>query len=162
MKAPLELNRRGLLLAGTALMTVGCAAPAVQVYEIRTSRDDGCICCAGWATKLEETGRFSVTMLEAGEAPDFKRSAGVPDGMAACHTAMIGPYVIEGHVPADDILRLLAEKPRDVLGLVVPGMPSGSPGMEQPNGAQDAFVVYAFKTGGVMEAFSHYPAAGPS
>lgn len=155
------LNRRRLLIAAP-VMLAGCAPQAPKVYDLQTSRDDGCTCCTQWAKTLEATGRFRISMFDAGDLPSFKRSVGVPEGMAGCHTAMAERYVIEGHVPAADILRLLEQKPAGVLGLVVPGMPRGSPGMEQPNGAKDEYIVYAFKAGGVKEEFAHYPGSAPA
>jgi hypothetical protein len=160
MKTPLKLDRRTLLLATPALVT-GCAQ-GPRIYDLKTSRDDGCLCCTHWAKTIEATGRFRVTMFDAGDMPTFKRSVGVPVGMAGCHTAMAEKYVIEGHVPAEDILRLLEERPKHVLGLVVPGMPRGSPGMEQENGAKDEFIVYAFKAGEVTEEFARYPGNQPA
>lgn len=159
MISPPRLHRRALLLAAPVVLA-GCGGP--RVYDLKTSRDDGCLCCSQWAKVLEATGRFRISLFDAGDAPSFKRSVGVPEGMAGCHTALAENYVIEGHVPADDILRLLAERPKDVLGLVVPGMPRGSPGMEQANGAKDAYVVYAFKAGGVTEEYASYPGARPA
>ncbi len=150
------VNRRSLLLVPPAFAIAGCKTTP-KIYELKTSRDDGCMCCSSWAEQMEATGRFRVAMFDAGDLPSFKRSVGVPVGMAGCHTALVESYVIEGHVPAEDILRLLDEKPKGVLGLVVPGMPRGAPGMEQPNGTKDAFVVWAFKVGDVKEEFASYP-----
>ena len=151
------IDRRGLLIASPALLALAGCNNAPRIYELQASRDEGCMCCGEWVKTLEATGRFKVTMFDQGDAPSFKRSAGVPEDMAGCHTAMVEKYVIEGHVPAADILRLLDERPKGVLGLVVPGMPRGSPGMEQPNGAKDAYVVYAFEAGGVTREFASYP-----
>jgi hypothetical protein len=147
------LSRRRLLLTTTAVLVSACAQ-GPKVYDMKVSRDDGCTCCTAWADVMEKSGRFRVTLFDAGDAPEFKRSVGVPRGMGACHTAMIGNYVFEGHVPAEDILRFMEEKPAGVLGLVVPGMPRGSAGMDQPNGAKDTFIVYAFKTGGATTEYA--------
>ena len=149
------LSRRRLLLMTTALLASACAQ-GPKVYDMKVSRDDGCTCCSAWADLMEKSGRFRVVMFDAGDAPTFKRSVGVPKGMGACHTAMIGDYVFEGHVPAEDILRFMEEKPAGVLGLVVPGMPRGSAGMEQPNGAKDDFIVYAFKAGDATSEYAHH------
>jgi hypothetical protein len=149
----MHLSRRHLLLTTAAIAATACAQ-GPKVYEMKVSRDDGCTCCSAWAEVMEKSGRFKVTMFDAGDAPTFKRSVGVPVGMGACHTAMIGNYVFEGHVPAEDILRFMDEKPEGALGLVVPGMPRGSAGMEQPNGAKDTFVVYAFKAGGATSEYA--------
>lgn len=150
------LDRRTLLLASPVLLGLAsCNGP--RIYTLQASRDDGCLCCGEWVKTLEATGRFNIMMFDQGDVPSFKRSVGVPEGMAGCHTALVETYVIEGHVPAADILRLLEQRPRGVLGLVVPGMPRGSPGMEQPNGAKDAYTVFAFEAGGVAREFATYP-----
>ena len=151
------LDRRSLLIASPVLLGLAGCNNAPRIYDLQTSRDDGCLCCSQWAKVLEATGRFRISLFDQGDAPSFKRSVGVPEGMAGCHTALVEKYVIEGHVPADDILRLLAERPKGVLGLVVPGMPRGSPGMEQPNGTKDAYTVFAFEAGGVSREYASYP-----
>jgi hypothetical protein len=119
----MNLHRRHLLIAAPVLIA-GCQTPP-KVYNLRASRDEGCTCCSAWADAMQATGRFKVSMFDAGGLPAFKRSAGVPESMAGCHTAMAENYVIEGHVPPEDVLRLLEQKPRCILGLVVPGMPRG-------------------------------------
>lgn len=84
-----------------------------------------------------------------------KREQGVPSQLASCHTALVEGYVIEGHVPAADIKRLLEERP-DVRGLAVPGMPMGSPGMESPTGQKEPYSVIAFRTDGTTEVYSRH------
>ena len=86
----------------------------------------------------------------------IKQRFGVPNDLASCHTAAAAGYVIEGHVPPQDILRLLRERPSAIKGLAVAGMPLGSPGMETPNGARDAFNVVAFGARGEREIYAHY------
>lgn len=135
---------------------VGACQQTPRVYDLEVSRDAGCSCCHVWTEVMQASGRFRVTMIEAPDLPALKRKLGVPSGLGACHTAIVEGYVIEGHVPADDILRLLAERPPGVKGIAVPGMPRGSPGMEQPNGAVDAFTVVAFDVNGVQSDFSHH------
>jgi hypothetical protein len=83
-------------------------------------------------------------VVEEEDIVAFKRKAGVPAPFSSCHTALIAGYVIEGHVPASDILRLIDAKPAEVLGLAAPGMPVGSPGMEVPSGARESYEVLAF------------------
>jgi hypothetical protein len=158
MTHPDRFSRRTLLIAGSAAVLSGCAQ-GPRVYDLQMSRDDGCICCADWAKSIEKTGRFKVSMFDAGDLPSFKRSVGVPVGMGACHTAKVEGYVIEGHVPAADILRLIEERPEGVLGLVVPGMPRGSEGMEQANGQKDDFTVWAFRAGGEKLEYHTYATA---
>jgi len=85
-----------------------------------------------------------------------KARYGVPSTLYSCHTAIVDGYIIEGHVPAADIQRLLAERPEGIVGLAVPGMPAGSPGMESPDGTTQPYDVIAFTTTGAMSVFSSY------
>lgn len=96
-------------------------------------------------------------MRDETNMPALKRRLGVSDDLASCHTAEVEGYVIEGHVPAEDIVRLIEQRPAGVKGLAVPGMPIGSPGMEQV-GRRDAFDVIAFRANGSRDVFSHYAA----
>ena len=107
--------------AGQATAT---AADTVVVYKSPT-----CACCTKWVDHIEENGFVAVTH-DLDNLETIKRTLGVPAGRVSCHTATVGGYTIEGHVPADLIRRLIAENPRGVRGLAVPGMPMGSPGME--------------------------------
>jgi len=121
-------TRRWVLVAGAASMlqveTLSAAAqPVVTVH-----RDPNCGCCLGWVQHLQKAG-FSTKVLETKDLDAVKARLGVPDDLAACHTAEVSGYVIEGHVPAAALQRFLAEKP-NATGLAVPGMPIGSPGME--------------------------------
>ena len=103
-------------------------APADTMIVYKTPT---CGCCSKWVDQVEDSG-FAVVAhdIDNAELDATKRQLGVPAGRVSCHTATVGGYTIEGHVPADVIQRLLAEKPRGVKGLAVPGMPMGSPGME--------------------------------
>lgn len=120
--------RQGLFLfLGMAAATPALAAlPPVTVYK-----DANCGCCTAWARHLSDAG-FDVTTRDVTDLPERKRALGVPARLGSCHTAQVGGYVVEGHVPAASIKRLLQEKPA-ASGLAVPGMPIGSPGMEGPN-----------------------------
>lgn len=100
---------------------------------------------------------FQTTMINEADMPALKRRLRVPDDLASCHTAMVQRFVIEGHVPAADLRRLLEERPAGVIGLAVAGMPAGSPGMETPSGVRDAFDVIAF--GSERRIFASYPAS---
>ena len=137
-------------LTGGARTTFAAAEtyPPVQAY-----RNPGCGCCEKWAGLLRASG-FAVTMEDDAALDSRKAKAGVPAGLAGCHTAFIGGYVIEGHVPVDDIKRLLADKPA-VLGLAVPGMPAESPGMEA-GGPAEKFDVLAFTSDGSHTVFSSH------
>lgn len=128
-----DLHRRRLLglLAGGALASFACSARAETPPEAIVYRDPTCGCCHKWVEHLRANG-FAVTVRDSSRMAAVKAQFGVPKTLASCHTAEIGGYVIEGHVPADAIRRLLDQKPR-ARGLSVPGMPIGSPGMEGPN-----------------------------
>ncbi len=127
-----------------------------SVYDLEVSRDVGCFCCHVWTEVMQASGRFRVTMMDAPDLPALKQKLGVPAGLGACHTAVAEGYVIEGHVPAEDILRLLAERPKGIRGIAVPGMPRGSPGMEQSSGVVDDFTVIAFDANGVQSDYNYH------
>ncbi|KIC11663.1 metal-binding protein [Leisingera sp. ANG-M1] len=122
------MHRRSLLLAAAALPLV--SLPAAAQETIRIMKSPTCGCCTAWADHLAAAGLAT----EVRNVPDdqlwaMKEQLGITGDLASCHTALAGPYVIEGHVPTADIQRLLAERP-EARGLTVPGMPIGSPGME--------------------------------
>ncbi|MFZ1539661.1 MAG: DUF411 domain-containing protein [Chromatiaceae bacterium] len=117
----------GLLLTSALLSTAALAeGPKVTVYKSPT-----CGCCTQWISHLRKDG-FDVDPVDVKDLSIVKSMSGIKPEQASCHTAQVDGYVIEGHVPADDIRRLLAERP-DARGLTVPGMPMGSPGMDSPN-----------------------------
>ena len=137
-------------------LTMFTGAPALaQETPIDVNKNSGCGCCLGWMDHLADAG-FSPTGedLSANALMDLKLENGVPEDMVSCHTALIDGYVIEGHVPSDDIRRLLSEKP-DAVGLAVPGMPLGSPGMDQSRW-REAYDVFLINTDGSTEVFSSY------
>ena len=121
--------------------------------DITVYRSPTCGCCSAWIDHLEAHG-FSVRDVVTDDVADQKQRLGVPQKLASCHTAVIDGYVIEGHVPADDIKRLLNSR-RPVAGLAVPGMPAGSPGMEMGE-RKDDFPVVAFDRDGEFSLFNHY------
>lgn len=123
--------------------------PTITVWQSPT-----CGCCGDWVTHLEENG-FTVQTLLRHNVPMIKYRLGLPPDMASCHTAMVEGYIIEGHVPAADIKRLLKEQPL-ARGLAVPGMPVGSPGMEM-DGRVDDYAVLLFDADGETQVFSRYP-----
>ncbi|WP_246505424.1 DUF411 domain-containing protein [Microvirga antarctica] len=125
--------------------------------KVVVSKDPSCGCCSGWVNHLKAAG-FPVEIHETAEVNRVKVRLGVPDALASCHTAEVGSYVIEGHVPADAIKRLLAEKPK-AKGLAVPGMPVGSPGMEVEGVEPDTYEVVLFGPSG-QTTFARY--RGPS
>jgi len=145
-------------LGGIAVMVLvpstmlAYAAPAtMQVWK-----DPNCGCCKDWIAHLEKNG-FSTTVIEQGNSA-ARAHLGMPQKFGSCHTALIQGYVIEGHVPAADIQRLLKEKPK-ALGLSVPGMPIGSPGMDGPayDNWRDAYQVLLIQRDGSTTVFNTYP-----
>ena len=140
----------GLLIA--LVSSPGAAraeAPSVRVYKTAT-----CGCCSKWVRHLEEHG-FEVDAIDVANLGSVKRSNGVPPGLASCHTGLVGGYLIEGHVPASDVHRLLRERPA-IAGIAVPGMPIGSPGMEGPD--PETYRVFGFTSDGKISVFAtHTP-----
>jgi hypothetical protein len=139
-----------LLIAYAALTAPLAAEPKseVQVYKSPT-----CGCCEKWVDHLRAEG-FAVRTSDVADVTPIKLENGVAPELSACHTAFVGGYVVEGHVPASDIRRLLAERPA-VAGLAVPGMPVGSPGMEGPGAV--AYEVLSFGAQGVRVFSKHTP-----
>lgn len=119
----------------------------VTVYKSPT-----CGCCNAWVDHMREAG-FTVNAINTNDVDAIKRKHGVTRDLGSCHTALVGGYVLEGHVPAKDVKRLLAERPQ-VTGLAVPGMPMGSPGMEGMY--SDKYDVVAFDTAGGRKVFASY------
>ncbi len=117
-----------------------------------------CGCCGVWADHLKAAG-FPVEIRDTDDMHPVKQRLGVPAGKASCHTAEIDGYVVEGHIPASDIKRLLTERPT-VRGLVLPGMPAGSPGMEMPDGYVQPYTVELERTDGSTEPFAQHGQGG--
>jgi hypothetical protein len=130
-------------------------AHAAPGGPVEVWRSPSCECCGAWVAHLEQNG-FDVKVNATAPAmlDRIKRQAGIGEALAACHTGKVGAYVIEGHVPAADIKRLLAEEP-DAIGLAVPGMPVGSPGMEQ-DGKTEPYDVLLIKKNGTTEVFARH------
>lgn len=139
----------GALVFGFTQLRSGDELPEVTVFKSPT-----CGCCADWVAHLEEEG-FEVTTREMMNVQPMKENLSVPGQLASCHTAVVDGYVVEGHVPADDVKRLLRERP-DVTGLAVPGMPVGSPGMEMPGRGVDPYDVIAFGGTDGSTVFAHH------
>jgi hypothetical protein len=140
------------LSSAVALSLVGVAAVSQTRTPIAIVKDPGCGCCSKWIEHLEDAG-FKATVSESRDIDAYKDSKGVPRLARSCHTATVDGYVIEGHVPAADIRRLLKERP-SVAGLAVPGMPAGSPGMEVPGGRVDAYDTIAFDKAGKTRVYA--------
>ncbi|MEZ5798283.1 MAG: DUF411 domain-containing protein [Paracoccaceae bacterium] len=151
------LTRRNML-ALTAAFAAARPALGQDLPAIHVVKDAGCGCCNAWIGHIRDAG-FPVSFEEMPpeDLADLKASLGIAPDLASCHTARVEGYVIEGHVPAADITRLLAERP-DALGLTVPGMPYGSPGMG-PETEREAFDVLLIAKDGRASLFASYPAA---
>jgi len=137
-------------LGGYLYLGPGASAslPTVTVYK-----SPSCACCGDWVTHLRESG-FEVNINSRMNVQPVKRQLGVPGALAACHTATVGGYVVEGHVPAQEVKDLLRDKP-DVRGISVPGMPVGSPGMERGDRVEPYSVV-AFTPAGDTSVVARY------
>lgn len=134
-----------LSLAASPASAGPAIPPEVQVYKTAT-----CGCCVKWVDHLEENG-FRVRVQDVVDVAPYRKKGGVPAPLGACHTAFVDGYVVEGHVPADAVKRLLAEKPK-IAGLVVPGMPIGSPGMEMGS-RKDPYAILALGKDGATTIY---------
>jgi hypothetical protein len=130
-------------------------AKTVEPIVIEVYRSPSCGCCSKWLVHLKEN-QFDVIDHVTDDVQAIKDKYGVPENMASCHTALVNGYVVEGHVPASDIKKLLKLKPA-VIGISVPGMPSGTPGMEM-GGRKDAYQVVSFDKEKKYQVFSSYEA----
>ena len=127
-------------------------APAQALPLVVVHKSPSCGCCGLWVDHMRQAG-FQVEVRDEDNVNPVKERVGVPYGKGACHTAEVAGYFIEGHVPATDVKRLLVEKP-DAKGLVLPGMPMGSPGMEMPDGHAEPYTVELVRRDGTTAAFA--------
>lgn len=143
---------------GAALLVLaGRRADAASIFakpHLVVYRDPGCACCLAWVDHMRASG-FDVEVHDDTSMAERKDLMGVPAALRSCHTGTIGSYVIEGHVPASDVQRLLKERPK-VLGLASPGMPMSAPGMAQPGAKKVPFDVIAFEKGGVTRVYARH------
>jgi len=137
-----------LSASAPASSDVNAPKPRVTVFK-----DPNCGCCKSWVEHLRKHG-FDVAVRDTSDVSGAKRTGRVPEALHSCHTAFVNGYVVEGHVPAADIERLLKEKPH-IAGIGVPGMPAGSPGMEM-GGRVDRYDVTAFNRDGSTYVFAHH------
>ena len=152
MPSPI-FSRRTVLASLAAVPAAFATRPATAqgFPKLTVSKDPTCGCCGGWVEHMREAG-FTVEVVETATLNQVKARLGVPAMLASCHTGEIAGYVLEGHVPAAEVKRLLTEKP-SAKGLAVPGMPVGSPGME--GGHEDAYDVVLFGATG-RRVFARY------
>jgi hypothetical protein len=151
----MKLHRRRFVAA----LAAACATPAFALQNgaplVEVWKDPSCGCCKDWIKHLEANG-FALRVFETGNAA-MRGRLGMPAQFASCHTALVGGYVVEGHVPAREIRRLLKERP-SALGLAVPAMPIGSPGMDGPEygGRRDPYDVLLVQSNGAGRVFQSY------
>lgn len=151
-------TRRRLLAAASAAAAAALAAAAIPAFAVRARplvevwKSPTCGCCGAWIEHMQAAG-FDVRIHDVGNTA-ARAKAGLPATFGSCHTALVDGYVVEGHVPAHDVKRLLAERP-GALGLAVPGMPIGSPGMEQGN-QRDPYDVLLVARDGAASVWQAY------
>lgn len=145
----LRMTAGGLTLGGMSASELFALASAKEATVYKTP---SCGCCKKWVEHLEKSG-YKVTAHDVADVGPYKKRYGVPDSLGSCHTAIVtSGYIVEGHVPADVIDKLVAQAPKDIIGLAVPGMPAGSPGMEV--GAKEKYDVIAFDKAGKTKVFA--------
>lgn len=145
---------RRLFLAASAAVAFAATGAAAAGPKVAIYKTASCGCCRGWVTAMARAG-FAPTVTDVEDLSVEWRKRGVPDTLSSCHLADIGGYVTVGHVPPQDVLRLLKERPK-ALGLTVPGMPIGSPGMEQPSGRREAYETLLLLPGGRTQVFARH------
>jgi hypothetical protein len=166
-----SISRREWIAAFTRIVAGGTAAAAVAALvpgsanaanaanavprKIVVYKDPSCGCCKEWVVHLRRNG-FAPDAHDRTDMDALKDGLGVPGALRSCHTAVVGRYLIEGHVPAADITRLLTRAPKGVVGLAVPGMPVGSPGMEMPGTRAARYDVMAFAATGAATVFASH------
>jgi hypothetical protein len=148
-----------MALGGVAAVAIGAfvlpkllGSKQAMAEEIVVYKDPSCGCCGNWVKHLRRSG-FKVTVNDVDDIAPIKIRSGVPDGTESCHTAFVAGYVVEGHVPAEDIKKILAERP-GMKGLAVPGMPSSAPGMDSPD--HEPYTVYSFDAKGALKVYASY------
>jgi hypothetical protein len=154
----MRMSRIALAVAGTLTLGFGYAVsaqPSAALPKVTVYKTASCGCCRLWVDHMKANG-FDVQAMDvsAADVRKVSKSAGLKDEDSSCHNAKIGNYIVEGHVPAADIKRLLKEKPA-IAGLSAPGMPMGSPGMEQ-GGMKEAYDVIAFKKDGTSTVYAKH------
>ncbi len=150
------MNRRQFLRSVAALASVPPlpAFPSPTGPEVQVFKSPTCGCCGSWVEHMRAAG-FTVKVTEVDDTTAARKRLGLPDRYGSCHTATVGGYVLEGHVPAVEVERLLASKPK-AIGLAVPGMPPSAPGMDVP-GRKDPYEVLLVDASGQSSVFARYP-----
>lgn len=145
------LGAVAVLAAGSAALRAEKADQPVQAGVMTVYKSPTCGCCGKWIEHMQAAG-FKVRTVDMDDITEVKQASGVPMKLRTCHTALVDGYVVEGHVPADLVRRMLAEKPK-MAGIAVPGMPLGSPGMEQGD-MKDPYEVLLFDKSGKTTVYA--------
>jgi hypothetical protein len=150
------MNRRSFLSSAVALAALATvsAHAVVALPEVQVFKSPSCGCCGAWVEHMKAAG-FAVKVTEVNDTTAARKRLGMPDRYGSCHSATVGGYVLEGHVPATEVKRLLKAKPKAV-GLAVPGMPPSAPGMDTP-GRKDPYQVLLVDASGSSKVFANYP-----
>jgi hypothetical protein len=151
-----SIGHRSLLLLVVAVLsawagTVWTAAQSTPKPQMTVYKSPTCGCCSKWIAHMQANG-FVVKAVDVDDIDAVKREHGVPADATSCHTGIVNGYVVEGHVPADAVQKMLKDKP-SIAGIAVPGMPMGSPGMEVPGGQKEAFNVVSFDKAGRIAVY---------
>lgn len=153
-----RIDRRSLLgsLGAVALLGTAGGASAFAAAEPKFVmwHSPGCGCCLEWGKRMEADFGRKLPVIEASDIAAIKRARGVPEDLWSCHTAAINGYVVEGHVPPADIMRLVKSRSRIISGLAAPGMPAGSPGMDVGHNHKEPYKVFAFAPNGKRTVFA--------
>jgi hypothetical protein len=149
-----EMLTRRYLLAASAALVSGAPALAASPPPVTVYKTASCGCCKGWITHMRRSGYLMKEVVVEDVSP-IGRKHGVPFELSSCHLATVGGYVVVGHIPPADIARLLRERPK-ALGIAVPGMPFGSPGMESPRGEVEAYQTLLLMPGGKTRVFARH------
>jgi hypothetical protein len=146
----------GFVVLAAQLIASGQQKPAAVKPLLSVYKTPTCGCCSKWVEHMRANG-FDAKVHDLPDLSDIKAKLGVPAELGSCHTAQVGRYLIEGHIPADAVHRLLKERPTTVTGLAVPGMPLGSPGMEVPGGSVQPYLILTFDRKGQTTVYERRP-----
>lgn len=155
------IGRRGAVLFGIGMAVAPFWARAEALPKLQVWRDAGCGCCGAWVEHMRAAG-FPVEDNVVASVASARRMLGTPADLLSCHAGRVDSYVLEGHVPALAVKRLLASRPATIRGLAVPAMPTGSPGMEVPGQAPDNYDVIAFDSNGGRMSFMRFRGSEPA
>ena len=144
----------GVVMVAMLALTLTIEVNAQNAKRVDVWKDPFCGCCAKWIDQMKAAG-FEMRVHDTQSLHAIKKKHGIPPRLQSCHTAKVGGYVVEGHVPIADVQRLLKQKP-NVIGISVPGMPLGSPGMEVSSGEKEPYEVLTFDKEGVTSTFAKH------